>query len=451
MKRKVRRTLSATQALVFGFILVIVTGALLLHLPAASADGSRTPITDCLFTAVSATCVTGLVVVDTATHWSTFGHVVILIMIQTGGLGFMTFAALFSMLLRRRISPRERILLANSYNLVSFEGLVPLVRRVLLGTLAFEACGACLLMIRFIHRFGIGRGIWMGVFHSVSAFCNAGFDLMGGYTGKFSSLVGFVEDPTVCLTLSALIMIGGIGFIVWDDLYEWFRRRNPLTVYTKLVLFVSCILWIGGAVLYAQQEWNNPATLGPLSVSDKVIAAFFQSVTMRTAGFNTISLGDMTSVSQAASLVLMFIGGASGSTAGGVKVSSFAIIFYSVWLFAAGRQHITLFRRTIPLNTVVRAFTLCGIQFAITSAAALVLLDADLPLMPALFEVFSASGTVGLTMGLTPTLPMLQRLIVMVLMYFGRVGILTIAMAGHSKATDEKNQMRYADTQLMIG
>ncbi len=451
MKKKIRRGLSATQILVLGFIFVIAVGALLLHMPLASRDGVRTPFFDCLFTAVSATCVTGLVVVDTATHWSSFGHAVILLMIQTGGLGFMTIAVLLSMLLRRNISPRERILLANSYNLSSFEGLVPLVRRVLCGTLVFEACGALLLAIRFVPRFGIGRGIWMGVFHAVSAFCNAGFDLMGGVTGKFSSLIGFAEDPTVSLTIAALIMVGGIGFIVWDDIYEWLRRRHPLTVYTKLVLCVSCILWLGGMLVYAVQEWNNPATLGALETPHKVIGAFFQSVTMRTAGFNTISLNDMTSVSQTVSLVLMFIGGASGSTAGGVKVVSFALVFYAVWMLASGRHHITMFRRTVPMESVVRAFTLCGIQFIITMASALVLLNADCALMPALFEVFSASGTVGLTLGLTPSLPFVPRLVIMILMYFGRVGILTIAMAGHSKSIDDKNQMRYADTQLLIG
>ena len=451
MKKKIRRGLSATQILVVGFILVIVAGASLLHLPVSSRNGETTPFLDCLFTSVSATCVTGLVVVDTATHWSTFGHIIILLMIQTGGLGFMTIAALLSMLLRRNVSPRERILLANSYNLSSFEGLVPLVRRVLCGTMFFEVCGAILLSSRFIPLFGLGRGLWMGLFHSVSAFCNAGFDLLGGYTGAFSSLTGFVEDPTVSLTIAALIMIGGIGFIVWDDIYEWLSRRNPLTVYTKLVLSISCTLWVGGTLIYAVQEWNNPATLGVLGTPDKVTAAFFQAVTMRTAGFNTISLNDMTSVSQIVSLLLMFIGGASGSTAGGVKVVSFALVFYAVWVLASGRRHITLFRRTVSVDTLMRAFTLCGIQFIITMAAALVLLSADCELMPALFEVFSASGTVGLTLGLTPTLQVIPRIVVMILMYFGRVGILTIAMAGHTKSIDEQNQMRYADAHLMIG
>lgn len=451
MKKKIRRGLSATQILVLGFILVIVAGAVLLHVPVSSRERIYTPLGDCLFTAVSATCVTGLVVVDTATHWSTFGHAVILAMIQIGGLGFMTIAALISMFVRRKISPHERILLANSYNLSSFEGLIPLVRRVLFGTLVFEGFGAMLLSARFIPAYGFGQGVWLGVFHAVSAFCNAGFDLMGQYTGKFSSLTGFAEDPAVSLTLALLIMIGGIGFIVWDDLYDLIRKRNPLNVYTKFVLLVSGILWIVGTVVYALEEWNNPLTLGNLSMQNKLIASFFQSVTMRTAGFNTISLSDMSYVSQVLSLILMFIGGASGSTAGGVKVVTIGLVFTAVWKLAVGRRHITVFNRTVPTDTVVRAFTLCGIQFFITVFAAIVLLSADCPLMPALFEVFSASGTVGLTLGLTPSLPFTQKCVLMILMYFGRVGILTIAMAGHTKEIDELNKIRYADAHLMIG
>lgn len=451
VKTKTRRGLSATQILPLGFFAVITVGALLLHLPIASKSGEFTSLLDCFFTAVSATCVTGLVVVDTATHWSTFGHVVILVMIQIGGLGFMTIAALFSMLLRRHISPRERILLANSYNLTSFDGMLPLVRRVLVGTFSFEACGAVILACRFVPIFGWRRGVWRGVFHAVSAFCNAGFDLMGEYSGQFTSVTAFVHDPVVSITLALLIMLGGIGFIVWDDIYEWLRHGHPLEIYTRLVLIVSAILWIGGTAVYALEEWNNPATMGNLNTADKLVASFFQSVTMRTAGFNTISLSDMTPVSQTVSLVLMFIGGASGSTAGGVKVATFGLVFVSIWKFARGRRYITLFRRTVPTDDVIRAFSLCIIQFVLSLASALVLLDVGAPLMAALFETFSASGTVGSTLGLTPSLPPVAHVILMLLMYFGRVGILTIAMASHSRAIDEQNQLRYADVHLMIG
>jgi len=451
LKRKQRRGLSATQILVLGFFLVITAGALLLHLPAASNSGESTPLLQCFFTAVSSTCVTGLVVVDTALHWSLIGQIIILCMIQIGGLGFMSIAVLFSIMVRRRISPREKIILANSYNLSTFEGLMPLVKRVLCGTALIEGCGALILSARFVPVFGWSGGIWRGVFHSVSAFCNAGFDLMGTYSGAFSSLAGFSQDTVVNLTITGLIMTGGIGFVVWNDLYERIRYKKKISVYTKLVLIVSLMLWSIGTVSVAVFEWNNPSTLGELTWDKKLLASFFQSVTFRTAGFSTIALDRMHDGAKLISMGLMFVGGASGSTAGGVKVATIALLFLSVYANLRGEKHISVFRRNITGESVLRAFSLCVIQFAVTVVSAGILLMDNCTLMQALYETFSASGTVGLSLGLTPGLSSFSLVTLMILMYFGRVGILTIAMAGHSKFVEERNRMQYADTNLMIG
>lgn len=448
---KKRRGLTTAQIIILGFLAVILTGAVLLHLPMASRSGESVPFFDCVFTAVSATCVTGLVVVDTAITWSGFGQAVILFMIQIGGLGFMTMAVMLSTLVRRRVSARERVLLVNSYNLLSFEGLMPFVRRIFGGTMLIELCGAVILAFRFVPLYGWGKGIWRSVFHAISAFCNAGFDLMGGESGAFTNLTSFVRDPLINITVALLIMIGGIGFVVWDDVLHWIRERRRFSVYTKLVLTVSAVLWIGGTVMIAVPEWNNPATLGALNPFEKVMAAFFQSVTFRTAGFNTIALDKMHMLPQTASLLIMFIGGASGSTAGGVKVGTFGLLIYSACLYAFGRKHITVFRRTVPKDDVIRVFTLITVQFSVTLLGALILIGSGVDLMPALFETFSASATVGLSLGVTPTLSAVGRLVIMTLMFFGRVGILTVATLLCDKGVQEQNQMQYADIHLMIG
>ena len=448
---KKRRGLTTAQILILGFLCVILIGASLLHLPVASRSGTSVPFVDCVFTAVSATCVTGLVVTDTALTWSGFGQAVILLMIQIGGLGFMTLAVMLSNLMRRRVSARERVILANSYNLISFEGLLPFVRRIFGGTLLIELCGAIALAFRFIPLYGWGKGIWHSIFHSVSAFCNAGFDLMGGESGAFTNLTSFAPDPLVNITVMLLIMIGGIGFVVWDDILYYIKERRRFSVYTKLVLTVSAILWIGGALIVAIPEWNNPATLGMMNPGEKVMASLFQSVTFRTAGFNTISLGDMHTLPKLASVLIMFVGGASGSTAGGVKVGTVGILVYAAVLHACGRKHITVFRRTVPSEDVIRAFTVVTVQFLVTMIGALFLIGDGAELMSALFETFSASATVGLSLGLTPTLSLASKIVVMILMFFGRVGILTIATLLSDKEVREKNQMQYADTHLMIG
>ena len=444
-----RRT---TGVIAVGFLLIILIGTLLLTLPISSHDGSFTNPLDAAFTAVSATCVTGLVTVDTATHWSMFGQIVILIMIQTGGLGFMSIAIIMSLLIKRSVTPRERMLLAMSYNLDSYDNTGVLIKRIGIGTLCIEAAGALILSTRFIPLFGVADGIYKSIFHAVSAFCNAGFDLMGGYSGKFTSLTALVDDPIVNLTIMLLIIIGGIGFIVWNDIANAITKRRRLSVYSRFVLIVTSILLIGGTLIFALLEWNNPETLGKLPVGTKILAAAFQSVTLRTAGFNTISQAGLSQPSQLLSMLLMFIGGASGSTAGGVKVASVGVLIYSVWCNAIGKKETILFHRKITSDHFIRAVSIIVVQLAlvlvgIVSVSALSGFD----IMSTAYEVVSATGTVGITLGITTGLDIPSRFIIMALMYLGRVGTLTVTYAVMLNMRDSRSIISYPDANMLIG
>lgn len=444
-----RRT---TGVIAVGFLLIILIGTLLLTLPISSRDGSFTNPLDAAFTAVSATCVTGLVTVDTATHWSMFGQIVILIMIQTGGLGFMSIAIIMSLLIKRSVTPRERMLLAMSYNLDSYDNTGVLIKRIGIGTLCIEAAGALILSTRFIPLFGVADGIYKSIFHAISAFCNAGFDLMGGYSGKFTSLTALVDDPIVNLTIMLLIIIGGIGFIVWNDIANAITKRRRLSVYSRFVIIVTSILLIGGTLIFALLEWNNPETLGKLPVGTKILAAAFQSVTLRTAGFNTISQAGLSQPSQLLSMLLMFIGGASGSTAGGVKVASVGVLIYSVWCNAIGKKETILFHRKITSDHFIRAVSIIVVQLAlvlvgIVSVSALSGFD----IMSTAYEVVSATGTVGITLGITTGLDIPSRFIIMALMYLGRVGTLTVTYAVMLNMRDSRSIISYPDANMLIG
>ena len=309
-----KRQMNMTSVIALGFLALVLVGALLLMLPISSQSRTWTHPLDAAFTSVSATCVTGLITVDTGSHWSVFGQIIIISLIQVGGLGFMTVAVLAALLFGKAVTPRDRMLVAMSYNLNSFESVTELVKRIALGTALFEGIGALLLMIRFVPDFG-ARGIWMSVFTSISAFCNAGFDVFGN---NFASVSAYAEDPLVNITLMLLILLGGIGFLVWSDLLNFIKKRKRISVYSKLVLIITAILVFGGALLIGLFEWNNPQTIGNMPWYNKIMASVFQSVTLRTAGFAAIDNGAMTPASTLISLMLMFIGGASGSTAGGV-------------------------------------------------------------------------------------------------------------------------------------
>ena len=449
---KKRRRLRAESVFALGFLAIILLGACLLMLPAASVTGDVTPFSDTLFTAVSATCVTGLVVVDTGTHWSLFGQAVILCMIQVGGLGFMSFALFLLGALGRKSSPKLRTITAQSFGLDSGVGIRRFVRRIFVGTAVIEGLGALLLMIRTIPLLGVGRGIFTGIFLSVSAFCNAGFDVFGGaVTSPFSSLVEFGADPLLLLVFSALIILGAAGFLVWNDLWDLFISRKRMSVYTRFVLTVTGGLLLGGTLLIAVLEWNNPATIGTLAVHEKLLHSLFQAVTPRTAGFDAIGQTAMRDATKVISMILMFVGGASGSTAGGAKVSTVGIMLVSIWATLRGRSEIRIMKRTVPQETVSRAMCILFLLLVaiFTSALCLVLWD-GVAMEAALYECFSAYCTVGLSLSLTPTLGLASRLLLCAAMYSGRVGILTLSCVLLHRDREE-DAVRYPGAKLLIG
>ena len=434
--------LRAPTVLAVGFALTILVGALVLMLPVSAADGQITPFLDALFTAASASCVTGLVTVSTAVHWSAFGKCVILLLIQIGGLGFMSVAAIASFVLRRTITLHERMVMSAGLNLSDGGGIVRLTRRVLFGTFIIEGTGAVLLSCRFVPHYGFPKGITMGVFHAVSAFCNAGFDLMGTPDDPFQSLIGWAEDPLVNITVMALIVLGGLGFFVWSDVWDKHSFRR-LRLHTKIVLTATA-----GLLLF---EWSNPATLGAFDTPHKLLAAAFESVTLRTAGFNTIDLGALTGPSQAVSCLLMFIGGSPGSTAGGIKTVTAAVLVLTAISAFCGRTTVSAFGRTIAPRSIMNAVTLlmAGGVLCLVGACAIAGIE-DAPFHQCLFEAVSAFGTVGVSMGLTPTLAAASRVILIVMMYMGRVGVLTLGVAVFMRRR-EPPRLKYPDADVFIG
>lgn len=418
------RKISPVHIIALGFLLIILLGTLLLSLPIAYR-GEKIGMLDTCFTATSATCVTGLVVRDTAVHWTGFGQAVLLTLIQIGGLGFMSLVTLVSFIVRRRITLKEQVVMGEALSGIDLEGVLPLMKRILLGTLLFEAGGALLLSTVFIPDFGLGAGIWKSIFVSVSAFCNAGFDVMGDKYGAFAGLEPYVQNVTVNLTVCFLIIMGGLGFLVWGQ-----RSRKRLPLHTKLVLLMTAGLILAGTVLFYFLEKNNPLTFGELSLWEKILAAFFQSVTTRTAGFSTVPNGFLTVPAKLVTMLLMFIGGSPGSTAGGVKTVTVAVAVWGAISVLRGCGSVTVFRRSIPKKTVLRAMALLLIAMLIVGISTLFMLCAGgAPHIDLVFEVFSAFGTVGLGTGITPTLPALSKLLLILLMYAGRVGIMTLAVA----------------------
>ena len=442
-----------TTVLVLGFAALIAVGTLLLMLPISSKSGEFTDPLTAAFTAVSATCVTGLVVVDTGLYWSLFGQIVIIVMIQIGGLGFMTMAVLLSRLVRRRITPKERMLVAMSYNLNSYDSTNQLVKRILIGTFAMEGIGAAMLATQFVPLFGWGDGIYKSIFHSVSAFCNAGFDLMGEYGGKFSSFISFNGNYVVGITVMMLIILGGIGFVVWGDMLNFATKKKRLSAYSKFVLVVTSILLFGGAFLIGIFEWNNPATIGEMNFGQKILNCFFQSVTMRTAGFSMINNANLTQNSQLVSIALMFIGGASGSTAGGVKVSTIGILFYTVFCVSVGKTEINIFKRRLSTNSFMRAVSIVVLQlFLVVMSTMAVAYSMDADIMSVLYEMTSAGGTVGVSLGITPDLNAFSKIVAMFMMYFGRVGILSVTCALMVNLSQKNtSSVSYPDANMLVG
>lgn len=448
-KKQTSRSLSPTRVIALTFLIIILLGAMLLNLPAASRSGVSCGFLPALFTATSATCVTGLSLFDTYSQWSAFGQIVVICLIEIGGLGFMSAATVLIFLMRRRIGLRERMVMAQALSVSDMEGIVRLQRTVIVGSLAIETIGAVILTIHFVPMFGFTHGLRLGVFHSISAFCNAGFDIFG-FLEPGASVICFQNDPVVLITLSLLVIVGGLGFLVWEEL----ASRKPwkkLTVYAKLVLLTTGSLLLIGFILTCILEWNNPDTLGNMPVWQKFLNAFFQSVTLRTAGFASIDQGLLTDGSKAIAMVLMLIGGSSGSTAGGLKTVTFIVLLLFMASRIQSRASVRIFKRTIPSAQVMDAMTIAVIMvFLAFFGGVFICATSPVSFTDALYEAVSAIGTVGLTAGATGVLSLPAQILIIVYMYFGRVGILTISI-GFLMGNRAQDRIHYAETTLLIG
>ncbi len=441
-----------------GFLFVILIGTILLSLPISSVARRSVGVHNALFTATSAVCVTGLVVVDTAMTYSFFGKLVILLLIQVGGLGFMIFATLVMIALGRRISLRNRVLIRESMNATSLGGLVRLSKWFSMLALLLELGGACLLSIRFIPLYGLQKGVLMSIFHSVSAFCNAGFDILGRDFGPYSSLAHFQRDPLVLLTVASLIILGGLGFFVINEFLHFRFRFQKFSLHTKLVLVITGILLALGTILILSFEWDNPATLGSpsLSVWDKILNAFFQSTTFRTAGFSTVDQAGLTDSSKLTGVLFMFVGASPASTGGGVKTTTISVLILMVISVVQGRETVSIFGKQLPSNTVKRALAIVtmslGLLIVCTMALSLSERANGKKMIDLLFEATSAFGTVGLSSAGTQTLSPFSQTLLIPLMYFGRVGPLTMAFALASRLENNpRNRIRFPEEKIMIG
>lgn len=437
--------LSPPQILVLGFAAIIFIGTALLMLPISTSTGEPLEFIDALFTSTSATCVTGLVVVDTGTTFSSFGEVVIMMLIQIGGLGFMTMATLFALALKRRLSLKDRLILQEAMNQSSMEGIVRLIRRVLLYSLIIEACGAIILSIRWAFDMPIGQAIYYGVFHAVTMFNNAGFDLFG----DFRSLTGYVYDPVVNIVVMFLIVSGGIGFIVLSDLID-FRKQRRLSLHSKVVLTMTATLLLVGFIVILIFEFTNPKTLGSLNWGGKFFGALFQSVTPRTAGANTIDITGLRQATQFFIVILMFIGASPGSTGGGIKTTTFTIMVGAVIAMMRGREDIVMFRYRLAQERVLKALTIALLALLLVLTVSMILSTTEEgSFLEILFETTSAFGTVGLSMGLTPELTGFGKILISITMFAGRLGPLTLAYAlGPKKG---KELYRHPEGKMIIG
>lgn len=433
MLEKVKSRVSYTRIIALGFAGIILFGSFLLCLPIASRDGQWTSYIDTLFTATSATAVTGLVVFDTYSQWTVFGQIVILALVQIGGIGFMTVVTLFSMVLKRNIGLHERTLLSQTTGALSLGGIVRLIRRIVFGTFIIEGIGAILLSIRFIPKMGILDGIYNSIFHSISSFCNAGFDLMGKF-GEYSSLTTFSDDIVVNVTVMLLIIIGGVGFIVWNDILKFRFNFKSYLLHSKIVLATTLILIFSGAVLFFFFEYNH--SFKGESTGTKVIMSFFQSITTRTAGFNTVNIGELSESGNLLTRMLMFIGGSPGSTAGGIKTTTFAVMILGAIASSRHVPNINIFRKRLDENIVKQAAAIFSIYiFAVLISTLIICAIQPFTVKQVMFEVISAAGTVGLSTGITTDLSIISKLIITFLMYGGRVGGLTIALLLAEKRT----------------
>ncbi|MGN0492063.1 MAG: TrkH family potassium uptake protein [Acutalibacteraceae bacterium] len=442
------RKLSHIRVITLGYLIMIMAGTALLMLPFATRSGECADPLTALFTATSASCVTGLVLQDTATYWSLFGQLVIICLIQIGGLGFMTIAIFFFRLISKKASLRERAVMAESINTTRMGDFSQLVRKIIVGTLIFEGGGAALLSHHFVRQSGFGffKGVYYGIFHAVSAFCNAGFDLMG-VKGEYSSFTTLSGNVFVNTVLMVLITVGGIGFLVWDDITACRFRFKKFSLHTKTVLFVTAILIFGGALLLLIFEHNGLGS--DMSVGEEITAAFFGSVTARTAGFNTVDTAALTPASKLLTIILMFIGGSSGSTAGGVKTTTVAVILVFLTAGLTGQDSVHFFKRRIKDDALRKSVIIITTNMLLALTGALILCAAQgFGITDALFETVSAISTVGMTTGITRDLNLLSRIVIIFLMYCGRVGSISFAVALFER---RKPPVSYPEETVTVG
>lgn len=455
-EKKLRRQMRTTSKILLGFLLAILTGAVLLTLPVATVSGKSDFLT-ALFTATTSVCVTGLVVVPTFSYWTLFGKIVILALIQLGGLGIVALTSFVMLLMNRKFSLRNRMMIQDAFGLSTMQGMVVFIKRVIKGTVIVEMLGAVLYMFAFIPQFGVAHGIWYSVFNAISAFCNAGIDIIGP-----DSLMTYADSPLVLLTSSFLIICGGLGFVVWWDVVDvlsnvrakkipardiW-RRFNT---HTKIILMMTFAMILSGMVVTFLFECNNPLTLGNMSLGKKMLNAFFQSVTLRTAGFASISQKGLTEPTVLVSCVIMFVGGSPVGTAGGIKTMTAATLVFAVLAVVQGRKETVAFKKTIPTSIVRRSLAVTVIGFGTLILFSVLLLATNpLSLSDGVFEVTSAIATVGLSRDVTPGLNVIGKVIIILCMYLGRVGPITMFMFFGQRATNH-NSVKYADAEIIVG
>ena len=441
--RKSKFRLSSFQIILIGFFGVILLGGFVLSLPICNNKGVWTPIIDSLFTSTSAVCVTGLIVYDTATYWSTFGQIIILLLIQIGGMGVVTVAASFALLSGKKIGLFGRNTIKEAISAPDVGGIVNLTGFILKGIFLIEIIGAVIMMPAFVSEFGF-EGIWMAVFHSISAFCNAGFDIMGSKSGEFSSLTSFADNSIISMTISLLIVIGGLGFLVWHDIVKHkfnFKKYSPQS---KVVLIMTLILIFIPTLYFFIFEFKD------LSLKERILVSIFQAITPRTAGFNTVSLNSISEVGLFIMIILMLIGGSPGSTAGGMKTTTIAVLFSSTYSVIKNDENVRLAKRRIGDDNVKNAIAILMLYLSLFIISSLVICAIEnIPLLTVFYEVASAIGTVGLSLGITPSLGIASKIILMFLMFFGRVGGLTLIYAAIGKK--KKPISKYPLTKISIG
>lgn len=451
--------LQPAQIIILSFLILILLGSILLSLPFATRSGKPLHYIDALFTSTSAVCVTGLVVADTGTTFSLFGQIIILLMIQAGGLGVMTVMSFVFLLVGKRITLSERMIIKETFNEFDLSGLVKIILKVLKVTLAAELLGAVLLATRFIPVFGVDKGIYFSLFHAISAFCNAGFDILGPIFGSYSSFTMFANDPVVVLTLSFLIVSGGLGFVVISQILSptRIRKRAGLSRYTKLVLAITTVLILLGFVAVFSFEQGNPNTLGNMSFGNKLLNGLFQAITPRTAGFATIDQGMLLPPTKLLVIIFMFIGASPAGTGGGIKTTTFAVVMLFLFASMRGKHDVTALDRRVAAETVRRALTITLLAFIVVVVACFALLGIEgqrgnlYTFENIIFEVVSAFGTVGLSTGLTPTLSLASRIILIFVMFVGRVGLMTLVVGLASRSRKDNANIRYPEERFMVG